>query len=101
MCNILGKYWADRRYINFVIYAPSQFQIAQVKLEESKLLALQYLEDFVSEVVDPHQVALLTYALSIANSKRKQELFMRLDKIKRVGKQLRNSYLVELNINSC
>ncbi len=55
-------------------------------MDDAKLMAMQYLEQFIPELVDPFQTSLVAYALSVANSKNRNEAFNRLHKMRRVGR---------------
>ncbi len=47
-----------------------------------------YLERVMSHLTDPSEIAIVTYALSIANSPTKEAAFYLLDSIKREGGKL-------------
>lgn len=49
----------------------------------TRLNAVRYLENNLDSLKDPHEIAITTYALSIANSVRKDEAFDMLMKIAR------------------
>ena len=44
-----------------------------------------YLEPLVSEVEDPYELAILTYALEVVGSNKRTDAFLKLDRIKRTS----------------
>ena len=46
---------------------------------------MAYLEQFIYELEDSYQMALVTYALTVANSNQRTNAFARLDKMKKTG----------------
>ncbi|CAH1779511.1 unnamed protein product [Owenia fusiformis] len=56
--------------------------IARSRVESAKTLAVKYLNDFVQDISDPLQMALVTYALDVANSVKRNDAFKRLEAMK-------------------
>ena len=59
-----------------------------------------YLERVMSHLTDPSEIAIVTYALSMANSPTKEAAFYLLDSIKREGGKLEWFYLINQCFNT-
>ena len=58
-------------------------QNARPAADTAKGAARAYLEQFVYELEDPYQMALVTYALTVANSNQRTNAFVRLEAMRR------------------
>ena len=62
------------------------YQQAEIQKDAAKSKARQYLEPLVSQVEDPYELAILTYALETVGSNKRNDAYLKLDKIKRTSK---------------
>ncbi len=69
--------------------------------DNAKLLAMEYLEPLIGDLRDPYQTALVAYALLASGSNKRNEVFNKLDGMKKTGESHYPLFIIILISQSC